>query len=93
MASGNQALDVNPPNADYHLSRAGSDWLWTVFSLFGVSLFAIVAWTFLVRVPFTVAPTVIDLLYPPDPARRAGLSSNRFDSHRCGLHLVLLYGI
>ena len=49
MAGGNQALDVNPPNATFNLSRAGSDWLWAVFSLFGASLLAILAWTFFVR--------------------------------------------
>ncbi|KAI0691576.1 heat shock protein 30 [Earliella scabrosa] len=42
---GNRALDVNPPNADYNLSTHGSNWLWTVFTLFGVSLLAITAWT------------------------------------------------
>lgn len=46
---GNQALDANPPNADYHLSTNGSNWLWAVFSLFAVSLFAITAWTLVVR--------------------------------------------
>ena len=48
MTGGNKALDVNPPNADYNLSRAGSNWLWTVFSLFGLSLIAIAGWTFAV---------------------------------------------
>ncbi|PIL26345.1 transporter [Ganoderma sinense ZZ0214-1] len=46
MAGGNQALEVNPPNALFNLSRAGSDWLWAVFSLFGASLLAILGWTF-----------------------------------------------
>ncbi|KAI0692124.1 heat shock protein 30 [Cerioporus squamosus] len=41
----NDALNSNPPNADYHLSTHGSDWLWAVFSLFGVSLLAIIGWT------------------------------------------------
>ncbi|KAH9900708.1 hypothetical protein C8Q73DRAFT_786128 [Cubamyces lactineus] len=44
---GNAALDVNPPNATYNLSTHGSDWLWTVFSIFGLSLFVITAWTFM----------------------------------------------
>ncbi|KAI0670320.1 heat shock protein 30 [Trametes maxima] len=43
---GNEALDLNPPNATYHLSRNGSDWLWAAFSLFGLSLLTVVAWTF-----------------------------------------------
>ncbi|KAH9900995.1 heat shock protein 30 [Cubamyces lactineus] len=43
---GNKALELNPPNATYHLSTHGSDWLWAAFSVFGVSLLAVVAWTF-----------------------------------------------
>ncbi|KAI0780867.1 heat shock protein 30 [Trametes elegans] len=43
---GNSALDLNPPNATYHLSTGGSDWLWAAFSLFGVSLLTVVALTF-----------------------------------------------
>jgi bacteriorhodopsin len=39
---GNQAVDVNPPIlngvlADIHITNRGSDWLWTVFSIFGLS--------------------------------------------------------
>ena len=49
MAGGNQALDVNPPNADYYLSTHGSDWLWSAFSVFGVSLLVVVALAFMVR--------------------------------------------
>lgn len=41
----NDALDSNPPNADYHLSNHGSDWLWAVFALFGLSLLAVIGWT------------------------------------------------
>ena len=29
---GNHALDLNPPQADLHLSTNGSDWLWAAFS-------------------------------------------------------------
>ncbi|RDX56712.1 heat shock protein 30 [Lentinus brumalis] len=42
----NDALDSNPPNATYHLSTHGSDWLWAAFSIFGVSLLAVVGLTF-----------------------------------------------
>lgn len=35
---GNKALDLNPPNADLHISVHGSDWLWAAFSVFGLSL-------------------------------------------------------
>ncbi|OSC98327.1 family A G protein-coupled receptor-like protein [Trametes coccinea BRFM310] len=43
---GNDALNSNPPNATYNLSTHGSDWLWAVFSLFGLSLLIVAAWTF-----------------------------------------------
>ncbi|RDX43354.1 family A G protein-coupled receptor-like protein [Lentinus brumalis] len=45
----NDALDSNPPNADYHLSNHGSDWLWAVFALFGLSLLAVIGWTLATR--------------------------------------------
>lgn len=35
---GNKALELNPPNADLHISTHGSDWLWAAFSAFGFSL-------------------------------------------------------
>ncbi|KZT73037.1 heat shock protein 30 [Daedalea quercina L-15889] len=37
MAGGNQAVSVNPPDAQEHLSTNGSDWLWTVFSIMALS--------------------------------------------------------
>lgn len=43
---GNKALDINPPNATYHLSTHGSDWLWAAFSIFGVALLGVVGWAF-----------------------------------------------
>ena len=43
---GNEALSVNPPNADYHLTTNGSDWLWAAFSIFGVSFLVTVALAF-----------------------------------------------
>lgn len=30
----NQALDINPPAGDEHLTTAGSDWLWAVTAVF-----------------------------------------------------------
>jgi len=41
---GNNAVDVNPPSlngvfADIHITNRGSDWLWTVFSIFSLSAF------------------------------------------------------
>ena len=44
--AGNDALDINPPNATYHLSTHGSDWLWAAFSIFGLSLLIAVALAF-----------------------------------------------
>ncbi|THG99183.1 hypothetical protein EW026_g3122 [Hermanssonia centrifuga] len=44
---GNEALHLNPPNADYHLTTNGSDWLWTAFSIFGLSLLAMVVLDFM----------------------------------------------
>ncbi|KAH9829173.1 heat shock protein 30 [Rhodofomes roseus] len=44
MAGGNQAVNLNPPYAQEHLSTNGSDWLWTVFSIMGLgTLLAAVA--------------------------------------------------
>ncbi|KZT74230.1 heat shock protein 30 [Daedalea quercina L-15889] len=37
MAGGNQAVNINPPNAQEHVSTNGSDWLWTVFSIMALS--------------------------------------------------------
>ncbi|CCH59014.1 hypothetical protein TBLA_0B01710 [Henningerozyma blattae CBS 6284] len=35
--SGNRAVHVNPPHGlDIHLTEHGSDWLWSVYSVFGV---------------------------------------------------------
>ncbi|KAJ3555026.1 hypothetical protein NM688_g2804 [Phlebia brevispora] len=31
--TGNEATQINPPNAVYHISTHGSDWLWAAFSL------------------------------------------------------------
>ncbi|KAK7693384.1 hypothetical protein QCA50_002952 [Cerrena zonata] len=41
--AGNDALDINPPNANLNISRAGSDWLWAVFSVMGLSLLVAIA--------------------------------------------------
>ncbi|KAI0785707.1 heat shock protein 30 [Abortiporus biennis] len=40
---GNHALDLNPPNADLHISVHGSDWLWAAFSIFATGLLVAVA--------------------------------------------------
>ena len=33
----NDALDVNPPAGEIHLSTHGSDWLWAVTAIYVVS--------------------------------------------------------
>lgn len=43
----NNALDINPPNANRKLSEHGSDWLWAVTAVFGVVLLSWLAWTLL----------------------------------------------
>jgi len=39
---GNHALDLNPPNATYHISTNASDWLWAAFCIFATSLLVMV---------------------------------------------------
>ncbi|KAI0736569.1 heat shock protein 30 [Fomitopsis betulina] len=38
--AGNQAIHVNPPNAQEHISTNGSDWLWAAFSIQAFSFLA-----------------------------------------------------
>ena len=45
----NKALDLNPPNADLHMSVNGSDWMWAAFSVFGVSFLGMVILNMMVR--------------------------------------------
>jgi bacteriorhodopsin len=42
---GNNALGVNHPNANRHLTTHGSDWLWAVTAVFGIALLSWLAWT------------------------------------------------
>ncbi|KAJ3478299.1 hypothetical protein NLI96_g9855 [Meripilus lineatus] len=39
---GNEALDINPPNATFNISTNGSDWLWAAFCIFAASLLVMV---------------------------------------------------
>jgi bacteriorhodopsin len=41
----NNALSINPPNANRNLSVRASDWLWAVTAVFGVVLLSWLAWT------------------------------------------------
>ena len=49
MGGGNQALQLNPPNADLHISTNGSDWLWAAFSFITFGLLVTIVLDFLVR--------------------------------------------
>lgn len=37
----NEALEINPPGGDQHLTTNGSDWLWAVTAVFVVSTVSI----------------------------------------------------
>lgn len=43
--AGNRALQTNPPNADIHLGRWGSDWAWTVFCVMALTTLGLLAWS------------------------------------------------
>jgi bacteriorhodopsin len=42
LGRGNEALAINPPIGDNHLTVHGSDWLWAVTAVFVVSLFCFI---------------------------------------------------
>jgi len=44
--SGNQALDINPPNAAVDINTNGSDWMWAAFALFMLSDLGMITWMF-----------------------------------------------
>jgi len=45
--SGNQALNINLPNAAIDITSHGSDWLWAAFSIFMLADLGMVAWMWL----------------------------------------------
>lgn len=46
-ARGNEAIQLNPPTgSDFHITSHGSDWLWTVFSLFALATLIVVGFSF-----------------------------------------------
>jgi len=45
MGRGNDALNINRPNANRSLTVHGSDWLWAVMAVFGVALLSWLGWT------------------------------------------------
>ncbi|KZT50901.1 family A G protein-coupled receptor-like protein [Calocera cornea HHB12733] len=44
--SGNQAVDINQPNAAISINTNGSDWMWAAFSIFMLSDLGMIAWMF-----------------------------------------------
>lgn len=47
----NDALDINIPNADRNLTVHGSDWLWAVTAIFGMTFLSWLVWTILLHKP------------------------------------------
>jgi len=45
--SGNQAVNINPPNAQLSITAHGSDWLWAAFAVFTLSDLGMVTWMWL----------------------------------------------
>lgn len=46
---GNDALNINPPNAERSLGTGGSDWLWACMAVFGVAFLSWLVWTIVLR--------------------------------------------
>jgi len=40
------AVDVNPPNAQIHITNHASDWLWAVFAVMALSMLGMFAWSY-----------------------------------------------
>ncbi|KAI0709124.1 heat shock protein 30 [Earliella scabrosa] len=40
------SLDINPPNADRHITAGASDWLWAVFAIMAISDLIMIFWAF-----------------------------------------------
>lgn len=45
----NDALNINPPSGDQHLTVNGSDWLWTVLAIYAFSFIVVVLHSFVAR--------------------------------------------
>jgi len=45
----NDALKINHPVGEHHLSTAGSDWLWTVCAIYCIGLLAVLGTTYIAR--------------------------------------------
>ncbi|EJU00330.1 heat shock protein 30 [Dacryopinax primogenitus] len=60
--TGNQALEVNPPNAQIDINTNGSDWLWAAFALFMFSDLCMISWMWFRRTAqrvFHLLPIII----------------------------------
>ena len=49
VRSGNDALGLNPPDAQEHISTNASDWLWAAFSFITLCTLIMSVFTFMVR--------------------------------------------
>jgi len=45
----NDALKINPPVGQHHLTTSGSDWLWTVFAIYLIGLLIMLGTTYFAR--------------------------------------------
>src|SRR5438045_909911 len=78
----NDALNVNPPVGNNHLTKHGSDWLWAVtavylFSLLGFVGFSFIARTYYLKLHLSYSyptsrpiPLTLALSSPYNPARQ-----------------------
>jgi len=48
----NDALEINPPGGDAHITTRASNWLWAVFAIMLLSWFTALGWT------YSVCPTL-----------------------------------
>lgn len=42
----NDALEINPPGGDAHITTRASNWLWAVFAIMLLSWFTALGWTY-----------------------------------------------
>lgn len=63
------AVDVNPPNAEIHITDHASDWLWAVFAVMTVSMLGMFGWSHMVRL---YLPAACKALTPLCWQRRRG---------------------
>jgi bacteriorhodopsin len=45
----NDALRINPPVGEHHLSTSGSDWMWTVCAIYCLGLLSVLTLTYFAR--------------------------------------------